>query len=186
MRRMPAPRASAAVAVVAAVVAVLAVMFPGLGFGDTTTSHGGVPSDVFMSTDPGVCNPDVDTKIGTEPVSLLPTAVTVGGESHVVAYFTSTWSGFRTDTELVLRLQISDGNEFFESSPDWSSSPGSFHLSGTVMWTFEDIQPGTYSVNAAAFLAASAAALNGNEGANLQSCALTVFVTPVAPPQPIP
>jgi len=184
MRRHSTPRPSAAVAVVVAVVAVLAVMFPGLGFGDTTTSHGRVPSDVFMSTDPGVCNGD--DPVRTEPASLLPTAVTVSGESHVVVYFTSTWSGFRTDTELVLRLEISGGNEFFESSPDWSSSPGSVHLTGTVMWTFEDIQPGNYTVDAAAFLAASAAALNGNEGVNLQSCALTVFVTPVTPPQPIP
>jgi len=50
MRRLTASRAWAAVAVVAAIVAVLAVMFPGLGFGQTTSSHGGMPSEVFMQT----------------------------------------------------------------------------------------------------------------------------------------
>jgi hypothetical protein len=94
-----------AAAVFGAVVALIAlVALPGLGIGETTTSHGLTPSDVFTSTEPGSCNPSGE-KIGSEPESVLPTAVHVGEESLVVAYFTSTWSApSGSPDELLLAL----------------------------------------------------------------------------------
>src|SRR5215218_2878901 len=175
MRRPSAFRVSTAVAVVATIVAVLAVMFPGLGFGLTTTTHGGTPSDVFMSTEPNC----VDEPVGTEPRSLLPTTVIVGEElADLLVYFTTTSSGIGLDRELLLTLQV-EGGGFFMSSPQWIShgnSPRTPHSTLTVMWSFPDVPFGQYTVQATA----------RGEGANLQSCALSVFVMPLAPPLPIP
>jgi hypothetical protein len=170
-------------AVLGGVVALLAVVaFPGLGVGAPTTSHGGSPSDVFMTTESeSVCNGD--DKVRTDPVSLLPTAVSVGVDSHVLAYFSSTWSGVGKETELVLKLQIT-GDGFFESSPEMITQGGSqgitIHSLGTVMWTFEDIPAGDYTVEATAQLAAFTGAVKSGDGANLQACALTAFVIPAA------
>jgi hypothetical protein len=156
------------------------VAVPGLGIGETTTSHGMTPSDVYASTEPDVCNGD--DKVGTDPVALLPTAVEVGQESHVLVYFASMWSGFELDSVLVRRVEIFNGNGFFESSPDFDVNNGQVHSSGTMMWTFEGIDPGTYTVQATAALFPERGAFvtHGSSGANLQSCALTVFVNPAA------
>jgi hypothetical protein len=170
-------------AVMGTVVALLAlVAFPGLGVGETITSHGGSPSDVFMSTGgDAVCNGD--DKVRVEPVSLMPTAVSVGTTSHVLVYFSSTWSGAGKETEVVLRLQIS-GDDFFQTSPESISQGGSqgitIHALGTVMWTFDDIPAGDYTVEATAQLAAFTGAVQSGDGANFQTCALTAFVIPVA------
>jgi hypothetical protein len=162
----------------AAIIAVMAVMaFPGFSIGDPTTSHGGSPSDVFMSTDPGVCPLD---PVQTEPVSLGPTEVDVGEESHLLVYFSSTWSGFEEDSELVLRLQILDGNGFFESSPDldFRGAPG--HHGATVMYSFADVDTGAYTVQMSARLDSTPAGGTeaGELSAELNDCALTVFVMP--------
>jgi hypothetical protein len=184
MRRPSVPRASTAVAVVAAVVAVLAVMFPGLGFGQTSTSRGGTPSDVYTSTDPGVCHAD---KVGPDPVGLLPTAVQASQESNLVVYFTSTWSApSGSPTELLLALQV-EGGESFATSPEWIANTGTggserdAHGVGTVMWSFPHVAPGAYTVEATAHIAAFPGT-SGQSGANLQACALTVFVIPSVSP----
>lgn len=180
MRRLSVPRASTAVAVVAAIVAVLAVMFPGLGFGQTSTSHGGTPSDVYMTTEADVCHGD---KIGTEDVVLLPTPVEVGQQSHVLVYFGSMWSGFEADSALVIRVEIFDGSGFSRVSPGFSVNNGQVHGSGTVMWAFEDINPGTYTVQAVVALYPERGAfISHGDGANVQNCALTTFVNPLASP----
>jgi hypothetical protein len=172
-----------------AIVALIAVVaLPGLGIGATTTSHGLTPTDVFATNGPGVnnepsvCNPDPDSKIGTQPVSLLPTAVHVGQDSLLVAYFTSTWSapGGAPD-ELVLTLHIVGG----DSSPDWiantstGSSERNAHGVGTVMWSFPNVPAGDYTVEATAHLG-GAFGTTSQSGANLQACSLTVFVSPTA------
>jgi hypothetical protein len=178
MRRPSVPRASTAVAIVATIVAVLAVMFPGLGIGATTTSHGLTPTDVFTSTDPEVCHVE---KVGPQPVSLLPTEVHVGEESLVVAYFTSTWSApSGSPDELLLALKIGD-----DSSPEWIANTGTggsernAHGVGTVMWSFPNIPAGDYTVEATAHIG-GAPGTSSQSGANLQACALTVFVSPRA------
>jgi hypothetical protein len=182
MRSLFARKASTAVAIVATTVAILAVMFPGLGFGDTATFHGGPPSGVFMSTEPGVCNGE-DKVPNDPPVALLPTTVEVGVESHVLVYFGSMWSGLENDTKLVRKVEIFDADGFYENSPDFGANNGQVHATGTLMWTFEDIDPGTYTVEATAAVYPEHGVFidhGSNRGANLQSCALTVFVIPVS------
>lgn len=175
MRRNP----FVAGAVGAALAVVVLVAFPGLGIGQPTGSHGGTPSDVFMNTDPGVCNGE--DQVRTDPVSLIPTAVSVGEPSaDLLAYFTSTSSAFGLNTELNVALQV-EGGEFFASSPNWIVHPGSSktpHSTFTVMWTFPNVPSGDYTVEATAFLAAFQGTVGSGDGANLQSCALSVFVMP--------
>jgi hypothetical protein len=75
------------------------------------------------------------------------------------------------------------GAGFFESSPDFISGGGSqgftIHTTDTVMWTFANVRAGDYVVDATARVAGSPGAVYSGDGANLQSCALTVIVTPV-------
>lgn len=190
MRRPSGFRASTAVAVVAAVVALLAVMFPGLGVGQTSTSHGVTPSDVYTTTGPpgGEICAAVDT-FGVPPV--LPTRVTVAVPSNLLVYFTSEWSGLEANTELLLNFQVhDDAGNFLASTPfEWGvgSDPG-IHDSGTVMWSFDDVDPGAYNVFVDARTDPVPGPHGGGENTNnnptaaLENCALTVFVIPVAPP----
>ena len=165
------------------IIAVLAVMvLPGLGIGQPTASHGGTPGDVYMSTDPNVCHEET---VKTDEVGLMPTAVTVRGDSHVLVYFSATWNGFQDNTELVLTLQV-EGEGFAERSPDWilpDNNGGVFnanHNGGTIMWTFPSVPAGEYMVQAIARLAAFQGAIHGRSGVAIQGCALTAFVMPVA------
>jgi hypothetical protein len=191
MRRLGAFRASTAVAIVATIGAVFAVMFPGLGVGETTTSHGLTPTDVFTSTEPEACA-DVDT-FGEAPI--LPTQVSVSTTSNLVVYFTSEWSGFNTDTELLLGFRVNDdaGNEVVSTGFEWGVSLdyARLHDSGTFMWTFDGIQPGVYSV----FVDARTDPVpgppgggntNNNPSAGMGNCAMTVFVVPAAISPPTP
>jgi hypothetical protein len=187
MRRLSVPRASTAVAAVAAIVAVLAVMFPGLGVGETTTSHGLTPTDVFTGTETEACA-DVDT-FGEAPI--LPTQVSVSTTSNLVVYFTSEWSGFSTDTELLLTFRVNDdaGNEVTSTPFEWGVSLDypRLHDSGTFMWTFDGIEPGAYSVFVDARTdpvpgPAGGGNTNHNPSAGMGNCAMTVFVNPSVSP----
>lgn len=190
MRGPSVPKVSTGVAVVATVVAVLAVMFPNLGFGLTSTSHGVTPSDVYTSTEPEICA-DVDT-FGVPPV--LPTRVTVAVTSNLLVYFTSEWSGLEADAELLITFRVNDdaGNEVASTGFEWGvSNDPRLHNSGTLMWSFDNVQPGAYDV----FVDARTDPVpgppgggntNNNPSAVLENCALTVFVNPAvsAPPTP--
>ncbi len=175
-----------AAAVLGAVVALIAVVaLPGLGIGETTTSHGLTPSDVYTSTEPEGCG-DVDT-FGVPPI--LPTEVSVSSASNLVVYFTSEWSGFSADTELLINFRVNDdaGNEVDSTGFEWGVSLDypRLHDSGTFMWTFDDVQPGVYEV----FVDARTDPVPGPPGggntnnnpiAGMGNCALTVFVIPAA------
>jgi hypothetical protein len=179
-----------AVAVVASTVAVLGVMFPGLGFGETTTTHGLTPSDVYTTIEPEVCG-DVDT-FGVPPV--LPTRVTVAVPSNLLVHYTSEWSGLEAGTELLLNFQVHDdgGNSVASTPFEWGvSNDPRLHDSGTVMWSFDDVDPGAYDVFVDARTdpvpgAPGGGNTNNNPSATLENCALTVFVIPVAAPPPVP
>lgn len=154
----------------------------GVAFGLASTSHGGTPTDVYMTQDPEVCSPTGD-KIGIEQVQLVPTTVNVAQQSHLLAYFGGMWSGFEPDSTLVLWFEIRDANGFSELSPSFDVSKGLVHGSGTLMWTFDDVAPGTYTVQAlAALFPQRGAFIPHGDGANIQNCALTVFVNPVVSP----
>jgi hypothetical protein len=182
MRRLSGFRASRAVAVAAAVVAVLAVRFPGLGIGQTSTSHGVTPSDVYTTTDPGICA-DVDT-FGQAPI--LPTNVTVAASSNLLVYFASEVSGLLADTELLLTFRVNDdaGNEVAQMGEWGVSNDPRLNDSKTIMWSFDNVEPGAYDV----FVDARTDPVpgppgggntNNNPSATLEHCALTVFVIPV-------
>lgn len=193
MRRPSTPRPSTAVAIVAAIVAMLAVMFPGLGFGQTSTSHGVTASDVYTTTG-GKIEGEICAHVDTfgVPGPVLPTRVTVTEPSNLLVYFTSEWSGLETDTELLLNFMVKDdaGNFVVGTPFEWGvSNDPRLHDSGTVMWSFDDVEPGAYDV----FMDARTDPVpgpsgggntNNNPAATLENCALTVFVSPVAPPPP--
>lgn len=154
----------------------------GVAFGLATTSHGGTPTDVFMTQDPDVCSPTGD-RIGIEQVQLVPTTVTVVQQSHLLAYFGGMWSRFEPDSTLVLWFEIVDANGVSELSPSFDVANGPIHGSGTLMWTFDNVAPGTYTVQTlAALFPQRGAFVPHGAGANIQNCALTVFVNPVVSP----
>jgi hypothetical protein len=182
MRRFTVPRASTTVAVVAAIVAVLAVMFPGLGFGLSSTSHGGTPTDVYMTQDPEVCTPTGD-KIGIEQVQLVPTIVNVGQQSHLLAYFGGMWSGFQPDSTLVLWFEIRDANGVSELSPSFDVSKGASPRGRDLDVGVRQRRTWHVYVQAlAALFPQSGAFIPHGDGANIQNCALTVFVNPSVSP----
>jgi hypothetical protein len=182
-----------AAAVIGAVVALLAlVALPGLGIGETTTSHGVTPSDVFTTTEPEICA-EVDT-FGTAPI--LPTEVSVTATSNLLVYFSSEWSGLEADTELLISFRVNDsaGNFVVGTPFEWGvSNDPRLHDSGTVMWSFNDVQPGFYDVAGDARTdpvpgPSGGGKTNNNPTAVLENCALTVFVIPspdaIPPPTP--
>jgi hypothetical protein len=175
MSRLSVPRASTAVAFVAVVVAVLAVMFPGLGFGDPGESSGGSPTNAFMNTVPGGCS-----QVDHEGVNPMPTAVAFDQGSHLLVYFTSQWRALDVSGTLLLGFELlhADG-EFVTGTPLWSEEASLVTpASGTVMYTFEDVPPGLYTVQM--FAQTRPARPLGHPHVILENCALTVIVVPGA------
>jgi hypothetical protein len=173
MRRPSASRASTAIAVVAAIVAVLAVMFPGLGFGQSTFSHGGPPSDVYTQTDPNTC-----LAAGFHGQTAMEQFFDVGAESHVVVYFTFEWARLNNHEAGHISMSLDGGPEV--PVEGWrSSGTVSSQTSSTVMWTFDHVAPGHHRVNAFGRVAFIAGDVD-RPFADLNSCALTVLVSPVA------
>ena len=169
-------------AVLGAVIAVLAlVALPGLGMGEPTASHGLTPSDVFTTTEPEICA-FVDTS-GIDTNGML-TQVTVSETSNLFVYMSSEWSGLEPGTELLISFAVNDDeNNFVVGTPfEWGlSNTPRIHDSGTLMWSFDGVQPGTYDV---LFDARTDPVPGPHGGSNpiaaLENCALTVFVNPVA------
>jgi hypothetical protein len=155
-------------------VAVLAVVaLPVIGIGQTTTSHGGSPSDVFV-TQPDSCHGE--DPVRRRPVVMAPTPIDVSQPSHVLAYFTSTISTRSREAPAAsLWLRIT-GMGLVETSEQWIQRLDKGHSTVTVMWTFDAIATGEYTVHARARLPALP---QDQQGMNLQACALTVLVTPV-------
>ena len=179
MRRLSASRASTAVAVVAAIVAVLAVMFPGLGFGQTTSSHGGSPSDVYTQTTPDPGNSCLAA--GPNGQTAMEQFFDIGAESHVVVYFTSEWARLNTHERGHISMGLDGRPETEVPVEGWRfSGTVSTHTSGTVMWTFDNVAPGHHRVNVFGRVAFIQTDASDRPSADLNACALTVFVIPVA------
>jgi len=180
MKTRHASRASTAVAVVAAIVAVLAVMIPGLGFGQVTSSHGGSPSDVYTQTNPNTC-----LAAGPNGQTAMEQFFDLGAESHVVVYFTSEWARLNTHERGHISMGLDGRPETEVPAEGWRSSGTlSTHTSGTVMWTFDNVAPGHHRVNVFGRVAFIGTDASDRPFADLNACALTVFVIPVAPPPP--
>jgi hypothetical protein len=181
MRRPSASRASTAVAVVAAIVAVLAVMFPGLGFGQATSSHGGTPSDVYTQTDPNTC---LGASLNGQ--TAMEQFFDVGVQSHVVVYFTFEWARLNIRERGHISMGLDGRPETEVPVEGWrSSGTVSSQTSGTVMWTFDNVAPGHHRVNVFGRVAFIGTDAPDRPFADLNSCALTVLVSPVAPSPPI-
>lgn len=148
----------------------------------TTTSHG-TAGDVYTATDPDVCQKGGD-KIGSEQLEILPMTVEVAQKSHLVTYLGGMWSGFENDTALILWVELFNQNSGVSRlSPSFDQINGVIHNSGTIMWTFENVDPGTYTVQGlvALFPVRGEFVEHGVTdftGANIQNCALTVLVNP--------
>lgn len=185
MRRLSVPRTSTAVAIVAVIVAVLAVMFPGLGFGQTSTSHGGTPSDVFMRSErfPDTCAP---IGVNTDGVTVMPLQIEVPVRSHLVAFFSFEFVGLETHESAEVDPIVS-GEETQTGSRFTGNQTGS-HMGEMVMSSFPDVDPGTHTVEVYAAVAGNVplpgGSVNGSLFATLENCSLTVIVTPVAPSPP--
>lgn len=158
-----------AVAVVTTTIAVLAVM-TSVGVGVPRSSKGGTPTAVFMTTDSDVCH---EGSIGRRHKSLLPTAVEVTETSHLLMYFTGVWSGIDAKTALLTDLWLANA-DLTRQSGGFIDSGGPTHHFGTMMWTFRNVPAGSYNAEVAARVSP------GDGRATMQSCALTVFVMPVA------
>lgn len=183
MRRPSAMKPSTAVAVVAAIVAVLAVMFPGLGIGQPTTSHGGTPSDVFTKTQPAHasgagCVEDVNP----DSVTDFPLQIEVATTSHVLATFTFEWFGLERGEVGGLNLVldgVGPGAEYDFVAPE--APRARVNPNGTVMWSFPNVEPGTHTVAVFAVVNQLGSIGDPDLGAGLENCSLTAFVMPVAP-----
>lgn len=168
---------------VAAVCAVVAL--PVLGVGQEATFHGASPSDVFMSVAQG--ESPVCAEIGFDSGAIaMPTVVQVGGLSHLLVYFTAEWGALGDREEGLLSIELLDdeGGVVSATPFEWGV-PGDAVLerhATTVMWTFDNVSPGTYTVQANARvdpIPPGPGPSHGRLGAGLNDCALTVFVAPV-------
>lgn len=174
MRRPSAPRASTAVAVVAALVAVLTVMFPGLGFGQPTSVQGGSPSAVYMQK-----NPDICSEVIPDGVTVMEQEITLDEPSHVLAYFSFEWNELDREVgEIGFALDETGGGFFggLFGPPPFDAT------SGTVMWSFENVDAGQHTVTVQSFvipIPGRAELPPSHVSAFLNHCALSVFVTPV-------
>jgi hypothetical protein len=179
MRRMN-PFAAAVLGAVVALIALVAL--PGLGIGETTTSHGASPSDVFTNAETEVC---AEVPFG-EGSGAMFTPVTFDQESHLLVYFTFEGSGFGPRTELLLGPELEDeAGDVVQGRPfEWGfvGNAAGAHTSGTVMWTFEDVPAGSYIIAMTHRVETVPSGLpGGNEpSAVMENCVLTVFVNPVA------
>jgi hypothetical protein len=171
--------------VLAVVVGAVLVAVPVAGISDILSLSGGTPSRVFMSVETPVdrfqlCPED---PVGVEPVNFGPTIVEVDQTSHVLVYFTFTWTGTSKDAALVLSLQL-EGEDFFAKSADWilAGTGGTQglvpHGTSTVMWAFDNVPPGDYTVHPTAQIGARQGAFSSGAQTTLHSCALSAFVIP--------
>lgn len=179
MRRPTASRTSTAVAVVAAVVAVLAVM-GGIGIGQTISSHGGTPSDVYMWTQAEPC-----AQVPADGTDAFQQQFEVADPSHVLAYFTFEWAGLNAREFGLLNLLLDGSSGGLPGNYEYRLQDRRFDPNGTVMWSFPDVPSGAHTVAVYAAVddvdpIPGAVGQDSDLFAELENCALTVFVIPVA------
>jgi len=157
---------------VAAVLVVL--VFPGVGIGAPTSSHGGSPSDVYMQTQSA---PESCAEVPPDSLLAFPLDFELDETSHVLAYFTFEWAGLNSHEVGSLNLVLDDVGP----GPTWESTPARprVHPSGMVMWSFPNVAPGAHTVAVYAAVDAIDPLPGGGEpfGA-LENCSMTVFVMP--------
>lgn len=171
-----------AVTVVAAIIAVLVVMLPGLGFGQTQTvfGHGGTPTDVYTRTfDSTGC---AGVVLDPDGEQIMHQNFTLQAESNVVVWFTFQLvlesSGQRGSFQF--GLDRTPTNQAWVVTAPGSTTAKSFGTaqSTTLMWSFDNVALGDHDVQV--FAAVSPAVTPSQLNAELNGCAMTVLVNPVA------
>jgi len=133
------------------------------------------PSAVFTQT-----NPDTCLAAGPNGQTAMEQDFTLDAESRVLVYFTFEWGRLNTHKvgHLSMGLDGRPGSEVPSSTWRFSGTV-STQTSGTVMWTFDNVAAGQHRVNVFAnvyFIGGNA----GSASADVNECALTVFVIPAA------
>ena len=171
MRKLFSSKASTpAVAVVSAVVAVLTLMvIPGISIGETTSSQG-VPALVHMQRDPGTCAV-VD---GTQ-TAVFTMDITLDEPSHLLLYFGAEWGGLSSREEGLLNPSLD-----FDPPFEWGISGTTItRTTSTVMWSWDDVPAGDHNIGVGARVEKHGPG-GGPPSADLNECALTVFVVPAS------
>jgi hypothetical protein len=164
------------------VITVLAVMvLPSLGIGQTTSSHGGSPSDVFTSTHPGMC-----ANVHADSGSVIPTVVTVTQESHLLVNFTAELFELGIREYGLFSMEVLDdaGDAIAGTDFEWGFGGNWITITSPAMtWTFENLPAGVYTVRSNARIERwdgdRDVVPNGGR-AILNDCSMTVLVSPVA------
>jgi hypothetical protein len=177
MKTMPWKRGwtSAAIGVCVGVVFAV-VVFPGVGMGAPTTSHGGSPSDVYMKTQPAP--EECVENINPDSVTAFPLEIEVPATSHVLAYFTFEWHGLERGEAGLLNLVL-DGTGS-DSQYDFARTEPRINTTGTVMWSFPNVASGTHTLEVFAWIDQVGSIGNPDLLAGLENCSLTAFVMPAA------
>jgi hypothetical protein len=154
---------------IGAVVALVAI--PVIAISQPTSSVGGSPSNVYTVTHPDVC---LSATNQTEVA--LQQEITVQSESHVLVFFTTRWGRLGSGEEGGVSLALDQDETFGWNIPGNQIT----RTTQTPMWTFANVEPGTYMVRAFASVTQSSQFGNvgGRPSADLTECALTVFVNP--------
>jgi len=128
------------------------------------TALGSPPREVLMKTRSGTC-----LSVAAQGQHALTQTLTLPRESNLLLYFAFEWGSLNPDEEGLIAPTL-DGPE---SPFEWSFAGNAFsRTSGTVMWSFANVPAGTHTVGPIARLE------GGDLSAQLNECALTVFVVP--------
>jgi hypothetical protein len=178
-RRQRAKRATAAVFALALVIMTFGWLAWSLTHaGRTRPAHefeGTSPNRVSTLSNDGTC-----LEVGAVDGAALDQEITIEAMSHLVVSFTGGWAGLdAAEKGHVSFLLVGPGGT--ASSNPWSfGGDRASRASGTVTWSFGGVAPGMYSIVAIAGVGSSAG--SGSQtpvAAELNDCALTVFVVPI-------
>ena len=164
---------------VATVVGVLGVMV-GVGIGQTVSSHGGTPTDVYTQT-LGSVNDELCAEVNANGVSAMPLTFEVASPSLVVALFSFHLEGLDRREVAVAHLQL-DGSAPGVADTWYTAQIRKVPFAqGTLTWAFANVLPGQHTVSVYAAVDAIPGLSAGSSDlvARMQNCALTLFVSPM-------
>ena len=178
-RRQRAKRATAAVFALA-----LAIMTFGWLAWSLAHAERNRPAHEFEGTSPSqvstVSNDGTCLEVGAVDGAALDQEITIEAKSHLVVSFIGGWAGLDAAEKGHVSFQLV-GPDGTTSSSRWSfGGDRASSASGTVTWSFQGVAPGMYTIVAIAGVGPSAG--SGSQTpvtAELNDCALTVFVVPI-------
>lgn len=133
-----------------------------------------LPIEVFTQT-----NPDTCLAAGPNGQTAMQQELTLDAKSRVLVYFAFEWGRLSTQKVGHLSMGLEEPETEVPSEPWRFSGTVSTQTSGTVMWTFEDVATGPHTVHVFAYVTFRGTDA-GTPSADVNGCALTVFVLPAA------